>query len=102
MNHQEKLEVFNEVKADCVWHEKQQAELKEAAMPLVKYLRTHCTPMHVAIVDVAGVDLYAKDVNVPIEVSKYRCLSCKASFLDEGADYKYCPYCGRKITKTVN
>lgn len=32
MNHQEKLEVFNEVKADCVWHEKQQAELKEAAM----------------------------------------------------------------------
>lgn len=40
----------------------------KAAMPLVKYLRTHCTPMHVAIVDVAGVDLYAKDVNVPIEV----------------------------------
>lgn len=68
MNHQEKLEVFNEVKADCVWHEKQQAELKEAAMPLVKYLRTHCTPMHVAIVDVTGVDLYAKDINVPIIV----------------------------------
>lgn len=67
MKHQEKLEVFNEVKADCVWHEKQQAELKEAAMPLVKYLRTHCTPMHVAIVDVAGVDLYAKDINVPID-----------------------------------
>lgn len=44
------------------------AELKEAAMPLVKYLRTHCTPMHVAIVDVAGVDLYAKDINVPIIV----------------------------------
>lgn len=55
------------MKADCTWHEKQQAELKEAAMPLVKYLRTHCTPMHVAIVDVAGVDLYAKDINVPIE-----------------------------------
>ena len=67
MKHQEKLEVFNEVKADCVWHEKQQAELKEAAMPLVKYLRTHCTSMHVAIVDVAGVDLYAKDINVPID-----------------------------------
>lgn len=66
MKHQEKLEVFNEVKADCCWHEKQSAELKEAAMPLVKYLRTHCTPMHVAIVDVGGVDLYAKDVNVPI------------------------------------
>ena len=32
MKHQEKLEVFNEVKADCTWHEKQQAELKEAAM----------------------------------------------------------------------
>ena len=59
---------FTEVKADCVWHEKQQAELKEAAMPLVKYLRTHCTPMHVAIVDVAGVDLYAKDINMPIIV----------------------------------
>ena len=63
----EKLEVFNEVKTDCVWHEKQQAELKEAAMPLVKYLRTHCTPMHVAIVDVAGVDLYAKDINVTVD-----------------------------------
>ena len=67
MKHQEKLELFNEVKADCTWHEKQQAELKEAARPLVKYLRTHCTPMHVAIVDVGGVDLYAKDINVPID-----------------------------------
>ena len=67
MKHKEKLEVFGEVKADCCWHEKQQAELKEAARPLVEYLRKYCTPMHVAIVDAAGVDVYAKDVNVPID-----------------------------------
>lgn len=30
------------------------------------------------------------------------CDECGAVFLDRDDDYKYCPYCGRKITKTVN
>ena len=67
MQHKEKLEIFNEGKAPCTWYQKQQSELAEAAWPLVKYLRTHCTPMHVAIVDVGGVDIYAKDINMPID-----------------------------------
>lgn len=37
-----------------------------------------------------------------LHISRYRCLSCKASFLDTDANYQYCPYCGRKIKKTVN
>lgn len=47
--------------------------------------------------------LYSESVDYPLlSISRYRCLSCKISFLDEDADYKYCPYCGRKIKKTVN
>lgn len=45
--------------------------------------------------------LYEVSVNYPLSVSRYRCLSCKVSFLDADADYKYCPYCGRKITRTT-
>lgn len=41
--------------------------------------------------------IYCESFNYPYSVSRYRCLSCKASFLDVNADYKYCPYCGRKI-----
>lgn len=37
-----------------------------------------------------------------LPISRYRCLSCKASFLDANDDYQFCPYCGRKIKKTVN
>lgn len=47
--------------------------------------------------------LYEESTSYPlVSIGRYRCLSCKASFLDEGADYQYCPYCGRKITRTVN
>lgn len=47
--------------------------------------------------------LYEVSVSYPlVSISKYRCLSCKVSFLDADADYQYCPYCGRKIKRTVN
>lgn len=51
--------------------------------------------------------IYDESANYPLSINRYRCLSCKASFckvnvLDTAADYQYCPYCGRKITRTVN
>nr|DAH63656.1 MAG TPA: DNA-directed RNA polymerase II subunit [Caudoviricetes sp.] len=47
--------------------------------------------------------LYEVSVSYPlVSISKYRCLSCKVSFLDADADYQYCPYCGKKIKRTVN
>lgn len=33
--------------------------------------------------------------NFPITL--YECNECGAVFLDRDDDYKYCPYCGRKI-----
>lgn len=52
-------------------------------------------------------DIHDESANYPLSISRYRCLSCKASFgkvsfLDTAADYQFCPYCGRKIKKTVN
>lgn len=30
-------------------------------------------------------------------VTEYECTKCGANFLDRDDNYKYCPYCGRKI-----
>ena len=40
------------------------------------------------------------EYNFPITL--YECHECGAVFLDRDDDYKYCPYCGRKIKKRVN
>lgn len=48
---------------------------------------------------VTGIYCYP-EYNFPITL--YECNECGAVFLDRDDDYKYCPYCGRKITKTVN
>ena len=45
--------------------------------------------------------IYCVSVNYPYSISKYRCLSCRAGFLDMDGDYVFCPYCGRRIVKTV-
>ena len=34
-------------------------------------------------------------------ISKYKCLSCKAEFLDVDDNYVYCPYCGAKIVEHI-
>ncbi len=34
-------------------------------------------------------------------ISKYKCLSCKARFLDVDDNYVYCPYCGKRIVEVV-
>ena len=34
-------------------------------------------------------------------ISKYKCLSCKARFLDADDNYAYCPYCGKRIVEVV-
>nr|DAY82744.1 MAG TPA: DNA-directed RNA polymerase II subunit [Caudoviricetes sp.] len=48
---------------------------------------------------VTGIYCYP-DYNFPITL--YECNECGAVFLDRDDDYQFCPYCGRKITKTVN
>lgn len=34
-------------------------------------------------------------------ISKYKCLSCKARFLDIDDNYVYCPYCGERIVEVI-
>ena len=53
--------------------------------------------------------IYDESENYPLVINRYsyRCLSCKAVFcevnaLNTATNYQYCPYCGRKIKKTVN
>lgn len=48
---------------------------------------------------VTGIYCYP-EYNFPITL--YECTKCGAVFLDRDDNYKYCPHCGRKITKTVN
>jgi rubrerythrin len=43
---------------------------------------------------VTGIYCYP-EYNFPITL--YECDECGAVFLDRDDDYKYCPYCGRKI-----
>ena len=34
-----------------------------------------------------------------ILLSEYQCGKCGTKFIDRSDDYKYCPYCGRKIER---
>lgn len=43
---------------------------------------------------------YYSEYDEPI--IEYTCSECGENFLDRDDNYAYCPYCGRKITKTVN
>lgn len=47
---------------------------------------------------VTGIYCYPK-YNFPITL--YECNECGAVFLDRDDDYKYCPYCGRKIVAVI-
>ncbi len=35
-------------------------------------------------------------------ITEYECQTCRKAFLDRDDNYKYCPYCGRKIIGTEN
>lgn len=47
---------------------------------------------------VTGIYCYP-EYNFPITL--YECNECGAVFLDRDDDYKYCPYCGRKIVAVI-
>lgn len=47
--------------------ELEREKLKEAAAPLVNYLRKRQTPETTAIVTVAGVEIVSTDIHIPFE-----------------------------------
>lgn len=72
MQHKEKLEIFSEVKADCVWHEKQQSECEALQSQNYSKIKTY---YHGAL------------------RFTYRCSYCMHS--NDGTPEKICKGCGR-------